>query len=150
RPDTLFPPARPRRVSVRYEENPLFAAAPTSIMAFAGTIPVERGEFGLTLISQNQATTFTRPPLGLEPQSSLIAGVNTRLNFEVSSLSRLLEKLPTIESTTLSHADLAVEFATSRPQPNKAGQAFVQTFEADGGLGLPLSDAAWHYGSQPA
>jgi hypothetical protein len=150
RPDTLFPPARPRRVSVRYEENPLFAAAPTSILAFSGSVPVERGEFGLTVISQNQATTFTRPPLGLEPQSSLIAGVNGRFNFEVAGLSRLIEKLPTIESTTLSHADLAVEFATSRPQPNKAKQAYVETFEGDGGLGLPLQEGAWYYSSQPA
>ncbi len=37
RPDTLFP--RPRRVSVRYEENPLFAAAPTSILGLCRTDP---------------------------------------------------------------------------------------------------------------
>ena len=43
RPDTLFP--RPRTVSVRYEENPLFASAatPTTILGFSSRFPVEAG-----------------------------------------------------------------------------------------------------------
>ncbi|HYV96854.1 MAG TPA: cell surface protein SprA [Gemmatimonadaceae bacterium] len=148
RPDTLF--IRPRRVSVRYEENPDFAAAPTSILAFSGQIPMERGELGLTMISQSQSTAFTRPPLGYEPQSSFIAGLTGRFDFDAAALSRLIEKWPTVHSTTVSRIGIAGEFATSRPQPNKAGQAFVQTFEGEGGIQVPLQEAAWHYSSQPA
>lgn len=148
RPDTLFP--RPRRVSVRYEENPLFAAAPTSILGFAGQFPLERGEFGLTLIRQAQSTSFTRPPLGYEPQSSLIAGVSGRFGFDAPLVSRLIERWPTITSTTLSRLDLQAEFATSRPQPNRAGVAYVESFEGEGGIAIPLQEAAWYYSSQPA
>ena len=88
RPDTLFP--RPRQVSVRYEENPLFAAAPTTIFGLAGEIPFDRGQLGLTYISQSQTTSFTRPPLGFEPQSATIAGLNGHFGWEAAPLSRLL------------------------------------------------------------
>lgn len=148
RPDTLF--MRPRRVSVRYEENPLFAAAPTSILGFAAQFPLERGEFGFTMISQRQSTAFTRPPLGYEPQSSFIAGVTGRFGFEASPLSRLIEKWPTIRNTTLSHINVQGEFATSRPQPNSAGAAYLESFENEGAIAVPVQEAAWHYSSQPA
>ncbi|HKS05138.1 MAG TPA: cell surface protein SprA [Gemmatimonadaceae bacterium] len=148
RPDTLF--ARPRRVSVRYEENPLFAAAPTSIFGIASQIPMERGELGFTWLSQRQSTSFTRPPLGYEPQSSQIAGVSGRFAFEAAPISRFLEKLPTVQTTSLSHINISGEFAMSRPQPNSAGQAYIEPFENEGGVVLPLSEAAWYYSSQPA
>jgi len=148
RPDTLFPVAR--TVTVRYEENPLFAAAPTNVFGFTGTIPLERGAVDLIAISQSQRTTFTRPPLGYEPQSSLIAGASTRLSFDAAPLSRWIERLPTVRSTALSRVDFSAEIATSRPQPNSAGQAFVESFESEGGTGLPLAEGAWYYSSQPA
>ena len=148
RPDTLF--ARPRRVSVRYEENPLFAAAPTSIFGIATQIPLQRGELGFTWLSQRQSTSFTRPPLGYEPQSSQIAGVSGQFSFEAAPISRFLEKLPTVQTTSLSHVNIQGEFAMSRPQPNSAGQAYVEPFEGEGGVVIPLSEGAWYYGSQPA
>ncbi len=148
RPDTLFPVAR--TVTVRYEENPLLVAAPTNVFGFTGSIPLDRGAIDLIAISQSQRTTFTRPPLGYEPQSSLIAGASTRLSFDAAPLSRWIERLPTVRSTALSRVDFAAEMATSRPQPNSAGQAFVESFENEGGTGLPLAEGAWYYSSQPA
>ena len=38
----------------------------------------------------------------------------------------------------------------SKPQPNSAGQAYIESFEGDAGLGIPLSEAAWYYSSRPA
>ncbi len=144
RPDTLFPVAR--TVTVRYEENPLFAAAPTNVFGFTGSVPFER----VIAISQSQRTSFNRPPLGYEPQSSLIAGVSGRFSFDAAPLSRWLEKIPSVRSTALSRVDLAAEVATSRPQPNAAGQAFVESFETEGGTAIPMAEGAWYYSSQPA
>jgi hypothetical protein len=45
---------------------------------------------------------------------------------------------------------LDAEIATSRPSPNQLGVAYVETFEAEGGTFLPLSENAWEYGSQPS
>ncbi|MFN8580101.1 MAG: hypothetical protein U0163_03875 [Gemmatimonadaceae bacterium] len=68
--------ATPRRVVVRYEENPLFASIPTSIIGLASEVAFSSGTVGVTALSQSQRTNLTRPTLGPEPQASLVAGVN--------------------------------------------------------------------------
>ncbi|HKG94934.1 MAG TPA: cell surface protein SprA, partial [Gemmatimonadaceae bacterium] len=147
RPDTLF--RQPRRVTVQYEENPLFAAAPTSVFGIASTFPLTNGELNFTVISQSQRTTFNRPPLGFEPASSLVAGVSGTFNFDAAPISRLLERIPTVGTAGPSAITVSGEFATSRPQPNAAGQAYVESFEGEGGLTIALADPAWYYSSQP-
>ncbi|HEX6536056.1 MAG TPA: cell surface protein SprA [Gemmatimonadaceae bacterium] len=148
RPDTLF--ARPRQVSVQFEENPLFAAAPTSILGLAAEFPTEHGQFNITALSQSQRTSFNRPPLGFEPQSALLAGVSGNFTWESTLLTRLLDKLPLVDATTPSTVSVQGEFATSRPQNNAAGSAYVETFEGEGGVTVSLQESAWRTGSQPA
>ncbi|HET7456576.1 MAG TPA: cell surface protein SprA, partial [Gemmatimonadaceae bacterium] len=126
RPDTLF--SSPRQVTVQYEENPLFAAAPTAIFGIASQFPLTNGSLNFTAISQSQKTTFNRPPLGFEPASSLVAGVSGNFTFDADALSRALQRLPFNASSAPSRVDVSGEFATSRPQPNAAGQAYVESF----------------------
>ena len=148
RPDTLFP--QPRQVTVRYEENPLFTSAPTNIFGLAGEFPFESGRLWVTAISQSQKTTFNRPPLGFEPASSLVAGISGAFNWDVPLLSRGLARLPFAESSSPSRISISGEVATSRPQPNAAGQAYVETFEGEGGVAVALGENAWYLSSQPA
>lgn len=147
RGDTLFP--APRQVSVQYEENPLFAAAPTSIFGIATEFPTENGLLTFTALSQSQRTTFTRPPLGLEPASSLIAGVTGNFTFDAAPLTHALDALPFLSTTAPSRVSLQGEFATSRPRPNSAGQAYIESFEGEGGITVTLDDRNWYYGSAP-
>ncbi|HVE78857.1 MAG TPA: cell surface protein SprA [Gemmatimonadaceae bacterium] len=148
RPDTLFP--RARQVTAQYEENPVFAAAPTSILGLAAEFPSEYGTLGFTAISQSQRTTFNRPPLGLEPASATIAGVNGSFSFDAAPLTRALQALPFVRTSAPSRLSIAGEFATSRPQPNAAGQAYVESFEGEGGIAVPLDDQSWYYSSRPS
>ncbi len=148
RPDTLFP--TPRQVSVRYEENPLFAPSPTTILGLASQFQLENGQFSFTAISQSQQSGLTRPPLGFEPQGSFVAGVTGNMLWDASLITRGLARLPFAQSTTPSRIRLQGEFAMSRPQPNSAGQAFLESFEAEAGIGISLSEGAWYFGSRPA
>ncbi len=148
RPDTLFP--RPRQVTVKFEENPVFAETPTSIFGATAEIPFARGSINFTAISQSQKTTFNRPPLGFEPAGSLVAGVTALFSFDASPLTWLVSRLPYGETTVPSHISVSGEFAASRPQPNAAGQAYIESFEGEGGIQVPLLDTQWYYGSQPA
>ncbi len=148
RPDTLFP--RPRQVTVQFEENPVFAETPTSILGATAEIPFPSGSLDFTAISQTQKTTFNRPPLGFEPAGSLVAGVTALFNFDASPLTSLVSRLPYGETTAPSRVSVSGEFAASRPQPNAAGQAYIESFEGEGGIQIPLLDAQWYYSSQPA
>lgn len=147
RPDTLFPQAR--QVTVQYEENPLFAAAPTSIFGIATQFPMTNGQLNFTAISQSQKTTFNRPPLGFEPASSLVAGVSGAFQFDASLLTRAIERLPFITTAAPSRINFTGELATSRPRPNAAGQAYVESFEGEGGITIGLNEANWYLSSQP-
>jgi hypothetical protein len=147
RPDTLF--ARPRQVTVQYEENPIFAAQPTTILGLAAEFPTEAGRLSFTALSQRQKTTFNRPPLGFEPASALIAGVSGQFSFDSDALTRALDRLPFVDATQRSRIDVQGEFATSRPQPNSAGVAYVETFEGEGGITINLTEQAWRLGSRP-
>ena len=148
RPDTLF--ARPREVSVRYEENPLFAVAPTTILGFASQFALDNGQIAFTAISQQQRSALNRPPLGFEPVGSLVAGVTTTMQWDATAVSNLLTRLPFRPTTTASRIALQGEFAVSKPQANAAGQAYIESFEGEAERVLPLTESAWYFGSRPA
>ena len=150
RPDTLF--VFQRRVRVRYEENPLFVSIPTSIFGLTTQFAGERGALTFTAISQSQRTTYTRPPLGYEPASSLVAGVNGAFAFDASPLGRLVGRSLPFRDSLVGPSTIEVqgEFAVSRPRLNARGQAFVESFEGEGGVTVSLADNAWYYSSQPA
>ena len=148
RPDTLF--TRPRQVSVRYEENPLFAVAPTTILGFASQFALDNGQIAFTAISQQQRSSLNRPPLGFEPVGSLVAGVTANMQWDATAVSKLLTRLPFAPTTTASRIAVQGEFAMSKPQPNAAGQAYVESFEGEAERALPLTESAWYFGSRPA
>ncbi|MBA3645071.1 MAG: cell surface protein SprA [Gemmatimonadaceae bacterium] len=148
RPDTLFP--RPRQVTVQYEENPLFEETPTSIFGATGEFQMTNGQLAFTAISQNQKSNFTRPALGFEPQSMLVAGVTGLFSFDAPQLTALVSRLPAGETTAPSRVGLSAEFAASRPRTGAAQQAYIESFEGEAGLFIPLSDQQWYYSSQPA
>jgi hypothetical protein len=148
RPDTLFP--RPRQVTVQFEENPLFVETPTSIIGSSLEIPLTNGQINILALSQSQKSTYTRPLLGLEPQSTLIGGINATMNFDADALTRLVSKLPYGHTDVASHVSIAGEFAASKPQPNPRQQAYLESFEEAGGLDVLLGDQYWYYSSQPA
>jgi len=147
-PDTLF--VQPRNVTVRYEENPLFITAPTSIFGLASTLPLKFGDINFVALGQSQTTTFTRPPLGYEAQSSLIAGINGNFAFNADKIAHLVDKLPGANPNAPARLRVLAEFATSRPQIGGSSQAYLETFEGDGGITVPLTDPTWYLSSQPA
>jgi hypothetical protein len=148
RPDTLFP--RPRQVTVQYEENPVFEETPTSIFGATAEIPFQNGEINFTAISQSQHSNFTRPPLGFEPAASLVAGVSALFNFDAEPLTQLVSKLPFGPTSAPSHIAFSAEIAASRPQTNASQQAYLESFEGEGGLQIALTDPQWYFSSQPA
>ena len=148
RPDTLFP--RPRQVTVQYEENPVFEETPTSIFGATAELPFDNGAINFTAISQSQRTNFTRPPLGFEPAATLVAGVSALFNFEAEPLTALVSKLPFGPTNVPSRIGFSAELAASRPQTNASQQAYLESFEGEGGVPIALTDPQWYFSSQPA
>lgn len=150
RPDTLF--SRERHVDVRYEENISFGSAPTTLAGFMSELPVSHGTLNFLAINQSQSTSFTRPELGLQGNSTLTTGVTGRFNWDLPALTTLASRLPSGNSKVASHVAFSAEIAHSNPQflARNQGTAYIESFDQNGGTSIALSDQAWLYSSLPA
>jgi hypothetical protein len=148
-PDALFGQGS-AQVTARFEERGLFAVAPTTILGLSTRYSLgERGEINLVGLYQREQSAFTRPALGFEATANLIAGVNTELHFKPQAISRFLNSLTSSPATAPSLLDFKAEFAVSKPDPNRSGEAFLEEFEAEAGLQVPMGESQWEFGSQP-
>ncbi len=148
-PDSLF--AQPTTVNVQYEEQPSFAAAPTSIYGLQTRYDLGlHGSVSAIGLLQQQSSNFTRPPLGFEPSSNFVGGVSGNFRFEPQGLTRLLNPLPGVHTGAPSAVTVDAELATSRPSPNQTGTAWIETFEGASGTFVPLNESSWDLGSRPA
>jgi len=142
---------RPRRVTLQYEENPLFTSVPTSVTGLTAEWMLPFGSLSFTAMSQRQRTNFTRPPLGFEPQASLVAGLGANFGWQLGGVSRQLARwLPMIDSAAPSRLDLVAELAVSRPRQGGDEQAYIESFETQGGISVNLLESQWQLSSQPA
>ena len=138
------------QVTARFEEQGLFAVAPSTILGFSTSYKLgETGAINLIGMYQREQSAFNRPPLGFEASANLIGGVNTALRFKPSGVTRLLNRLTTRPSTAPSLLDVNAEFAFTKPDPNRSGQAYLEEFEADAGIALSLRETVWEFGSLP-
>jgi len=151
RPDTLF--QLPRHLDVSYEENPTFAGAPTTLGGFVAELPLPHGTLNFAAINQSQGNAgFTRPALGFQGNSTLTAGVSGQFSWDLPQLTNFASRFPFGPTKAPSHFSVQAELAGSRPQFIGLGdqRAYVETFDADGGIGIPIADDAWENSSLPA
>ncbi|MEO8294157.1 MAG: cell surface protein SprA [Gemmatimonadota bacterium] len=148
-PDLLFGGGA-SQVVARFEERGFFAVAPTTILGAATQYRMgERGNVSLIGIYQYEQTAFNRPPLGFEPEATLVAGINTDLHFKPNAVTRFLNGVTSGGATAPSRLDLNAEVALTRPDPNRAGAAFLEEFEADAGIDVSMRENLWGLASVP-
>ena len=148
-PDALFGSGA-GQVTVRFEEQGIFAVAPTTILGLSTQYRVgDVGAINLIGMYQREQSAFNRPPLGFEASANLVGGINTELSFRPSGITRLLNKLTSAPATAPSRLDLNAEFAFTKPDPNRSGQAYLEEFEAEAGIPISLRETTWEFGSRP-
>jgi len=147
-PDSLF--RGPTQVRAQFEENQLFDVAPNSIMGFSTTYSFgSRGRVNAIILSQRESSLLTRPQLGFEPKANMLGGLSAEFGFRSDGLTRALDGLPLISTTVPSSFNISGEIATSRPNPNRAGQAYLEEFEGGAYRSLSLIETQWQWGSRP-
>ena len=148
-PDLLFGQGS-AQVTARFEERGIFAVAPTTILGMSTRYSLgERGAVNLIGMYQREQSAFTRPALGFEATANLIGGVNTELHFRPQGITRFLNSLTSSSTTAPSLFDVNAEFAFTKPDANRSGEAYLEEFESESGLQVPMREAQWEFGSQP-
>ena len=147
-PDALFQGTA--QVRAQFEERAAFSLAPTTTYGLAARYDLgAKGQVNLMGIFQNEQSTFTRPPLGFEPSSGFVGGISTQLRFQPDWITRVMDWLPGVRTSTPSALSVNAELAVSKPSPNKFGQAYIEEFEGGVQRAVPLADNAWHWGNIP-
>jgi hypothetical protein len=147
-PDSLF--RGPTQVRAQFEANQAFDIAPKSIMGLSSTYDFgAHGRLNAIVLSQQESSVLTRPQLGFEPQANLLGGLSAELSFRPDVVTRALNALPLISTSVPSHLTVNGEVAMSRPNPNKAGQAYLEEFEGTAARPISLIETAWTTGSRP-
>ncbi|HET7042308.1 MAG TPA: cell surface protein SprA [Gemmatimonadales bacterium] len=148
-PDALFGTGT-ATVTARFEERGIFAVAPTTIYGFTGTYQVGQvGSLNAIGVYQQENTVFNRPPVGFEPTADLVGGVTGDFHFRPTWATDAMNALVRGGTRAPSTLDLNGEFAFTAPQANRAGQAYLEEFEAEGGTPVSLRENAWGFGSRP-
>ncbi|HEX5633295.1 MAG TPA: hypothetical protein VFX50_08710, partial [Gemmatimonadales bacterium] len=149
-PDRLFGSGGAVAVTARFEERGVFAIAPTSIFGLTGRYDLgRRGAINVMGLYQREQSAFNRPQLGFEAAANLIAGGNAELHFRPNGLTRLLNDVLPTRSLAESFLDINAEVAFTKPDPNRSGQAYLEEFEGESGIAIPLRETAWEFGSVP-
>ncbi len=148
-PDLLFGQSS-AQVTARFEERGIFAVAPTTILGMSTRYSLgDRGAINLIGMYQREQSAFTRPALGFEATANLIGGVNTELHFRPQGITRFLNSLTSSSTTVPSLFDVNAEFAFTKPDANRSGEAYLEEFESESGLQVSMRETQWEFGSQP-
>jgi hypothetical protein len=148
-PDSLF--VGSTEVRAEFEENQLFDDAPRSIVGFSGTYSLgTTGNLNAIGIFQRERTVSNRPLLGLEPEAMFIGGLSTELHFRPTAVTRFLDALPLVSTSVPSTLEVTGELATSNPNSNLTGTAYVEDFEQEPATQISLAERRFQLGSRPS
>lgn len=147
-----------KEIKVSYECEPLFEIDNKLLLGARAELPLDLyglgagSILGVTALYKSQSTTAEVPTLGNEPYSSVLFGVNLRLQDTVNALTELVDAIPGINATAPSSWRFEAEFAASRHNANTSDDqsALVEDFESTtSGLTYPLSRLSWYQASPP-
>ena len=149
-PQGLFATSPGAELRATWEQKPLFSIAPTSVFGTSARYAVgTRGELNFLGLYQAEQSLMSRPQLGVEPGTTFLGGVSGRFDLGGALLDRVLGGIPGMRSTRASGVSLTGEVAFSMPNPNRAGQAYLDDFENTDEVPLGLRRQDWKLGSAP-
>ncbi len=99
----------------------------------------DKSFIGFTALYMNKSTLDQRVRVGQEPFRNFVWDINASFDFKPRFITRLLDKLPIVETNADSRIEIEGEFAQVLPNPNtlnnnstgdKDGVAYIDDFEA--------------------
>ncbi|MFC1547486.1 cell surface protein SprA [Candidatus Neomarinimicrobiota bacterium] len=138
-------------VSIDYEENVLISFDKKVMLGTRAELDLGENSFlGATGLYYNQSIVDERVDVGSEPIRNILWDVNGRFARNVPLITRLVDRLPFLETDAVSKFKLEGEIAQVLPNPNPLGQAFVDDFEASKRTTSPsMIYRAWQPASPP-
>jgi len=147
-------------IQIKYERANLFQLDKKTIFGTRMEYRFwDKSFIGFTALYMNKSTIDQRVRVGQEPFRNFVWDLNTSLKFEPRIITRLLDKLPILETNADSKIAIEGEFAQVLPNPNtlnnasthdKEGVAYIDDFEASKRTTtLGIRYRTWSHASTP-
>jgi hypothetical protein len=149
-PEFLLRRAASNVLRVSWEETAVFRQAPTSVLGLSARVPVgDAGGIDFIGLYQVERQLVNRPRFGSEPGALGLVGMRSSLSFDVPVLERAVESILGADRVGRTELRVDGEVAVSLPDPNRAGLAYLDDFNAADERSVSLLSTSWHLGSVP-
>jgi len=149
-PEQLFASTPDASVRATWEQRSLFQVSPTQVFGISTHADLGVGG-GVDVLGlyRSERSVVTRPILGTEPGAAFLGGVSGSYQTRVAWIDRMLDRLPGLRFDGETSVSVNGEVAVSLPNPNTAGQAFLDDFDARAQLPVSLLSSNWALASAP-
>ena len=143
-------------IQVSVENNAVFAQQTKRFSGFNVEHQFDKNFLlGATLLNLNERPLTQKANYGTEPINNTIFGINTNYSSEVPFLTRMINKVPNIDTDVQSNLSFRGEFAYLRPGApkgtdfNREVTSYIDDFEGtQNGISL-LTPQSWFLSSRP-
>ncbi len=125
-----------KEIVIQYERSDLFNFQTRTLVGFDAEYRVNKDlRFTATLMNLNERPNFTRVNLGTEPTNNMLWGLGVNYRGESRFLTKLIDKIPGVNTKAPSNITFRTDFAQLVPGANSliakdGGTSFIDDFEA--------------------
>ncbi|MFP5470948.1 MAG: cell surface protein SprA [Bacteroidia bacterium] len=148
--ESILNSGTPIKISV--ESNSLFSVQTKTLLGTHVDYRISKDiNMGATILNLNERPLTQKVNLGDEPIKNTIFGFNMNYRSEVPLLTKLVDKLPIIETKEKSYLQLSGEYAQLIPGQNRMiqGLSYIDDFEGSQSTIDVRSAYQWHLASIP-
>lgn len=139
------------QLSVNYSYAPLFAQAGRTLLGGDFRLEGREKRFGGALLYESRGAQDLRPRIGEEPSRSVIGDLNTEWTFHPDWVTRLVDRLPGVRTTSPSDFHVQAEMGASFPNPNTKGVVYLDDMESvRDAVTLSMAAERWKHSSVPS
>ena len=139
------------QLNIDYSYAPLFQQAGRTLIGNAFRMEGRDKSFGGAFMYESKGAQDLRPRLGEEPSRSLIGDLNTAWSFRPEWVTRLVDRLPGVRTTSPSELNVQAEVGASFPNPNTKNVVYIDDMEGvRDAVSLSMDAQRWTWGSPPS
>ena len=137
-------------LNVDYSYAPLFQQAGRTLVGNAFNWQGVNRNFGGAFMYESRGAQDLRPRIGEEPSRSLIGDLHTDWDFTPDWMTRMVDALPGVRTSTASEMRVQAEMGASFPNPNTANQVYIDDMEGiRDAVSLSMGPERWRWSSLP-
>lgn len=138
------------KITINYQYVPFFRASSKTLVGARMSRSFSNGGIGASFLFNSETSMDKRPQVGAEPSQITLAEIDGSIKTSPGLITKLVDKIPFVETEAKSVISVSGEAGVSLPNPNTRKYGYIDDMEsARSSASLSLTRQAWSYGSVP-